>query len=462
MKRYRHDGRCTGGWRREQRGGVGDWDRCHDSANPIDPSEQAVSVDTRPIQIQLSPTKIRVVKSVELFAGAGGLALGISQAGFSHVAVLERDADSCITLKTNSSRIDWEFEPWPIQQVDVAAVRYSDLGGGVNLVSGGPPCQPFSIGGKHKGYEDSRDMFPEAARAVREMAPEAFVFENVRGLLRKSFARYFEYVVLRLTYPELVKRPGDEWTDHLSRLEKHHTHGRYTGLHYRVVFRLLNAADYGVPQKRERVFIVGFRSDIQLPWSFPETTHSEAALRYSQSVTHEYWKEHKVPKDQRPTFNALSEISDANSSSPRLARWRTVRDAISGLPDPRSREAARWIGHRFQPGARVYVGHTGSALDAPAKTLKAGDHGVPGGENMILCPDGSVRYFTVRESARLQTFPDSYVFPSSWTESMRQIGNAVPVTLASVVSSSIGETIRKHLLGSTISNRDKLAAIQPA
>ncbi len=287
-------------------------------------------------------------------------------------------------------------------------------------------------------------MFPEAARAVREMAPEAFVFENVRGLLRKSFARYFEYVILRLTYPEITKSTNEEWADHLSRLEKHHTHGRYTGLHYRVVFRLLNAADYGVPQKRERVFIVGFRSDIQLPWSFPEPTHSEAVLRYSQSVTHEYWEEHKVPKNKRSPMNVLSDSTGFKSSSS-LARWRTVRDAIAGLPDPRSRDAARWPGHRFQPGARSYVGHTGSVLDAPAKTLKAGDHGVPGGENMILRPDGSVRYFTVRESARLQTFPDSYLFPSSWTESMRQIGNAVPVSLANVVSQSIGDTIRRHL-----------------
>lgn len=89
------------------------------------------------------------------------------------------------------------------------------------------------------------------------------------------------------------------------------------------------------------------------------------------------------------------------------------------------------------PGARSYTGHTGSPLDEPAKTLKAGDHGVPGGENMLARPDGTVRYFTVRESARLQTFPDDYIFAGSWTESMRQLGNAVPVGLARPIAADI-------------------------
>ena len=96
----------------------------------------------------------------------------------------------------------------------------------------------------------------------------------------------------------------------------------------------------------------------------------------------------------------------------------------------------------FNPGARSYAGHTGSPLDEPAKTLKAGDHGVPGGENMLARVDGSVRYFTVREAARLQTFPDSYTFCGAWTEAMRQLGNAVPVRLAEVVASSVAETLQ--------------------
>jgi DNA (cytosine-5)-methyltransferase 1 len=119
--------------------------------------------------------------------------------------------------------------------------------------------------------------------------------------------------------------------------------------------------------------------------------------------------------------------------------WRTVRDVISDLPAPWQTRTSEEPGltHFSIPGARTYIGHTGSPLDEPAKTLKAGDHGVPGGENMLANPDGSVRYFTIRESARLQTFPDEYVFPGSWTESMRQIGNAVPVDLARSLAADI-------------------------
>jgi len=102
--------------------------------------------------------------------------------------------------------------------------------------------------------------------------------------------------------------------------------------------------------------------------------------------------------------------------------------------------------HTFQPGARSYPGHTGSPLDVPSKTLKAGVHGVPGGENMLRREDGSVRYFTVRESARLQTFPDDYRLRGAWSETMRQLGNAVPVELAAAVADQIASTLRIALL----------------
>jgi DNA (cytosine-5)-methyltransferase 1 len=126
---------------------------------------------------------------------------------------------------------------------------------------------------------------------------------------------------------------------------------------------------------------------------------------------------------------------------PEAPAWRTVRDALEELPEPRSRAARDIPNHRFQSGARPYKGHTGSPLDLPAKTLKAGDHGVPGGENMMVLDDGRVRYFTAREAARIQTFPDGYVFHGSWSETMRQLGNAVPVALARTVSSSVAECL---------------------
>ena len=288
-------------------------------------------------------------------------------------------------------------------------------------------------------------MFPQAVRVVRTVQPKAFIFENVRGLLRKSFAKYFGYILLQLQYPEVTRREPQTWAEHLAALEEHHTSGPEKGLRYRVVFQRVNAADFGVPQHRERVLIVGFRWDIQEPWSFPLPTHSADALEAAKWLNGSYWDEHQVPRAERPlpTMEVEQRLTRIETL-PFSARWRTVRDALIGLPDPQAPEASRILNHRFQAGARKYTGHTGSELDDPAKTLKAGDHGVPGGENMIVFPDGSVRYFTVRESARIQTFPDWYVFPSSWTESMRQIGNAVPVTMAKVVGSSVASTLGEH------------------
>ena len=139
----------------------------------------------------------------------------------------------------------------------------------------------------------------------------------------------------------------------------------------------------------------------------------------------------------------LAMLRDADPAT-LLQPWRTVRDAISDLPDPEKRPNAELVqAHRFQPGARTYPGHTGSPLDEPAKALKAGDHGVPGGENMLRRPDGSVRYFTVRECARIQTFPDEFIFAGTWTETMRQLGNAVPVKLAQRVAGSVCEQLRQ-------------------
>jgi DNA (cytosine-5)-methyltransferase 1 len=386
------------------------------------------------------------MRSVELFAGAGGLAIGMANAGFHHAAVIEWNSDACETFRENKRHHTHHVEEWPLHEVDVRKFNYRTLKDDVMVVSGGPPCQPFSMGGKHRGHLDERDMFPEAVRAVRELRPKAFIFENVKGLKRDAFATYFEYIRLQLTYPGLMRRTGESWSDHCRRLEKHHT-ASHGGAEYNVVSELLNAANFGVPQRRERVFIVGFRSDLGVGWSFPKATHSEEALLTSKWLTGEYWDRHKVAKKHRPPLESrrksrVEKLRRGDLFMEGLVPWLTVRDAISDLPDPEKFRDNAIPNHRHNPGARTYKGHTGSRLDQPAKTLKAGDHGVPGGENMLARADGSVRYFTVREAARLQTFPDNYIFRGAWTEAMRQLGNAVPVLLAEIVARSVANSLR--------------------
>lgn len=381
------------------------------------------------------------MRSVELFVGAGGLAMGVSKAGFRHDAVIDFNRNACDTIEANRARGVRPVVHWPLFETDVRDFDFDSIAKGVDLLAGGPPCQPFSLGGKHRGSEDNRDMFPAAVAAVRKLRPRSFLFENVKGLMRSSFAKYFKYIELQLTYPEIVRKDQEQWIDHVARLERYHTKGKPDGLYYRVLVGLLNAADYGVPQKRERVIIVGFRSDIKKAWSFPRPTHSIDALLYSQWVTGEYWERYEVARSARPPVpdrvRARMERLKLQRSLPFEKPWHTVRNALSDLPDPRKKNTHEFSNHHFLPGARSYPGHTGSPLDEPAKTLKAGDHGVPGGENMLALPGGKVRYFTVRESARLQTFPDEYIFTGSWTETMRLLGNAVPVSLSKALAKSI-------------------------
>lgn len=371
--------------------------------------------------------------------------MGMSRAGFTPLALVERDSDSCVTLRENKRRGVNPVTDWPIFERDVCAFDYSQFEWPVDLVAGGPPCQPFSLGGRHLGNADHRDMFPQAVRAVRELRPRAFIFENVKGLLRPSFGAYFQYTLLKLQYPEESRRGNETGEEHSRRLQRIHTRDDYEGLRYRLRFDLLNAADHGVPQRRERVIIVGFRWDVRPKWIFPAATHTRDALLRDLFVTGEYWERHKVPRRHRSVVSETLErrVEELRSDSPRLLGlpWTTVRDALEGLPEPGERDHGEILNHRLNHGARSYPGHTGSPLDEPAKTLKAGDHGVPGGENMLLKPDGSVRYFTVRESARLQTFPDDYFFPNRWTESMRQLGNAVPVTLGQIVGRSVADCL---------------------
>ncbi|MFN8987194.1 MAG: DNA cytosine methyltransferase [Burkholderiales bacterium] len=395
------------------------------------------------------------MNTVELFSGAGGLGMGLSLSGFKPKAVVEWDKWACDTVRQNQERgfpyvADWNVYEGDVRQW-VGEFCLNPAANAIDLVAGGPPCQPFSMGGKHAAFADSRDMFPVSVDVVRRLRPRAFIFENVKGLTRAAFHNYYHYILLQLEFPELVRKVDQSWREHLDSLQRHKSSNRETAeLRYNVIPTLVNAANFGVPQKRERVFIVGFRSDLDVQWRFPWETHSQSALMFDQWVTGEYWDRHEISRKQRPSMPAtLAERIDRMRGlaiAPTQRPWRTVRDALVGLPDPEShpRLAAEFHNHRFQAGAKIYPGHTGSALDLPAKTLKAGDHGVPGGENMLVRLDGSVRYFSIRESARLQTFPDGYVFHGSWTESMRQLGNAVPVLLAQTVAASVAEKLLEN------------------
>ncbi len=386
------------------------------------------------------------INSIELFAGAGGLALGFSrQTDVVHQAVVEWNQHACNTLRINKQENVNPIAHWPdVTQGDVRQFDYGRTPN-IDLVTGGPPCQPFSLGGKHGGFLDVRDMFPQAVRAVRETRPRAFVFENVQGLTRAAFSDYFNYILLQLEYPSVCALADEEWAHHLNRLNQHKISGAAS--EYHVKAKLVNAANYGVPQKRMRVFIVGFRADLNVDFSFPAETHSQQALLFSQWATGDYWERHQVSTNDRPMRpigieRVLNAFEKTRATLP-LEPWETVRDAICDLPDPESDPCAQLIqAHKFQPGARIYPGHTGSPLDEPAKALKAGDHGVPGGENMLRRTDGTVRYFTVRESARIQTFPDDFIFQGSWTETMRQLGNAVPVRLAAVMAQQVCAHLR--------------------
>lgn len=385
------------------------------------------------------------MRAVELFAGAGGLALGASLAAFKPLAVLEWDRWACDTLRENQKNEYPLVSGWPIYERDVREFDWESLPTDIELVAGGPPCQPFSMGGKHGAYNDRRDMFPASVDIVRRLRPKAFIFENVKGLTRSAFHNYFEYIQLQLEFPESPKRKGEDWQSHYVRLQAEHSSGKQHGraLTYRLQTHLVNAADYGVPQRRERVFIVGFRHDLDTTWSMPAPTHSQSALMHDQWVTGAYWERNRIAKKNRPASPLSAPIDQMlirqlSLIEESLKPWKTVREALADMPNPEKQVKHHFINHGHQPGAKAYPGHTGSPLDLPAKTLKAGGHGVPGGENMMVNDDGSCRYFTIRESARLQTFPDGYRFHGAWGEVMRQLGNAVPVELARQVMSSVG------------------------
>ncbi len=373
------------------------------------------------------------MQSIELFSGCGGLALGLHTAGFKHQKLVEFEPRAASTLKLNTALVtDHKI----VNAGDVREVDWNVWNNRIDLLAGGPPCQPFSIGGAHKGKSDSRDMWPEAARAVKEIRPKVQVWENVFGLTRPAFKEYLSWIERQLCAPQLTRCEGESFEEHLERLLKSSDEER----DYNIWHQVVNAADFGVPQKRKRVIFFAVRRDVGVLPAKLQPTHSRDRLLWDKWVSGEYWERHRIERPENALIPKLdrSRVAKMKNSQekPELKAWVTVRDALVGLGDPTGTN-----GHIFQPGAKVYKGHTGSPLDEPAKALKAGVHGVPGGENMMVKDDSSVRYFTIREAATLQCFPCDYQFSGPWSEAMRQLGNAVPVTLGEVIGNLVREVL---------------------
>lgn len=378
---------------------------------------------------------------IELFSGGGGLAMALHSAGFRHLMLNESNRRACATLRANQA-IDYLIDeappttlsdPWPLIEGGIEDVDFTPFLGEVDVVAGGVPCQPFSLGGAHKGHQDERNLWPEFNRCVRETRPQVIVAENVRGLLRPSFEPYWNYIRRELAAPFEQRIEGEPWMDHDRRLVKALRSGGDLTERYDIDFQLVNAADYGVPQHRWRVVLVGFRKDLGVSWRFPRATHSLGALLRSQLLG-DY-------QDRHPSAPVLDHPG-VTPPEDGLQPWRTVRDAIHDLPEPVDRqESPGYIHHVGWPGAREYPGHTPNALDRPAKTVKAGVHGVPGGESVLRRDDGSIRYLTVREVARIMTFPDDWRLEGPRGEQMRQLGNAVPVDLGAAMGRAIAATL---------------------
>ena len=159
-----------------------------------------------------------MMRSIELFAGAGGLALGTALSGFHAVAAVERDRWACNTLEYNRDRGYPLLNDLNVLRGDVRGMDFSEYEGAIDLLTGGPPCQPFSIGGKHQAHEDDRDMFSAYSRVLAQVKPRGFIVENVRGLTRTSFTNYLNYIENCMKAPEIARLPHEKWDQHSERL----------------------------------------------------------------------------------------------------------------------------------------------------------------------------------------------------------------------------------------------------
>ncbi len=331
-----------------------------------------------------------MLTTIELFAGAGGLALGIEKAGFQTLALNEFDKDACATLRTNRPY-------WNVIEGDVSRISSLDLTAFFelkkgDLLSGGAPCQAFSYAGKRLGLEDARGtLFYHYALFLDKLQPKMFLFENVRGLLTHNRGETYK------TMLEIFKQSG-----------------------YTIQKAVLNAWDYGVPQKRERLITVGIRNDLieKIHFEFPKPHNYKPVLR-------------DILLDCPPSEGTLYSEYKAKifEMVPPGGYWRDIDPVIA-----KEYMKSCWD----MEGGRTGILRRMS-LDEPSLTVLTS----PSQKQTDRCHPLEARPFTVRENARCQTFPDDWKFCGSVGSQYKQVGNAVPVNLAYEVGLKIKEALDK-------------------
>lgn len=324
--------------------------------------------------------------AIDLFSGAGGLSLGLKSAGWSVKAALEFNESAIETHALNMPDVEHLCE-------DVREVNFKKFKG-IDLVAGGPPCQPFSVSGKQLGSNDTRDMIPEFIRAVKEAKPKAFLMENVAGLTTQKFLPYLESQIEELK-----------------------------NLKYDVKWAVLNAADYGVPQKRLRLFIIGTAKGYE--FNFPAATHGTEETPYF--TVKEALK--GTPKDTPNTAKVVYAKNPIIRKSPYAGML------LNGKGRPLNMNGLSHTIPATAGGNRTHI------LDPKGILKQYHDHLLKGGAPRTGEVEGCKR-LTVRQSARLQTFPDWFEFTGRRSQQYTQIGNAVPPTLAAAVASELLNSLK--------------------
>jgi len=336
---------------------------------------------------------LRAYQSIELFAGAGGMALGMEKAGLYHLLLNDFDRYATQTLKKNRPN-------WDVVHGDVAKIDFKPYRGKVDLLTGGFPCQTFSYAGKKMGMEDTRGtLFYEFARALKESEPKVFLAENVKGLFSHDKGRTLQTMV------EVFESMGYEVLDP----------------------RVLKAIHYHVPQKRERVFIVGIKKEYASNVTFQWPKESEALYTLKDALKKGSLFTSDVPVSQGQVYpEKKKEVLDL---IPAGGYWRD-------LPVELQKE---YMMKSFYLGG----GKTGIARriswDEACLTLTCS----PAQKQTERCHPDETRPFQVREYARIQTFPDEWSFEGSMNQQYKQIGNAVPVNLAFALGTSLVQTLNE-------------------